>query len=257
VCFGEDVVGCLGPDERGAAVVPAVDEVLDGGDQFFDAGEGAASDGLAGDDAEEDFDHVHPRSRRGGEVHGDPRILGEPVLDLGVFVGGVVVGDHVQADPGVGLGHQLEEVQELGVGVPVIAGVGHCAGGDLQRREQARSAVAGVVVGGLLWQPSPHRQDRSGAVERLDLGFLVDADHDRLFRRVQVQADDVADPRVQLGVGGESGGVPARCGRPRRKKSPGVCEPSRVSCTLLRWEGASHAKQVRPGDPGQSSPSGA
>jgi len=26
---------------------------------------------------------------------------------------------------------------------------------------------------------------------------------------------------------------------------------------LLRWEGASHAKQVRPGDPGQSSPSGA
>ncbi len=39
--------GCLGLDERGAAVVPAVDEVFDGGDELFDAGEGAASDGLA------------------------------------------------------------------------------------------------------------------------------------------------------------------------------------------------------------------
>ena len=137
---------------------------------------------LAGDDAEEDFDHIHPRSRGWGEVHGDPRILGEPVLDLGVFVGGVVVGDHVQAHLGVGLGYQLEEVQELGVGVALVAGVGHCAGRDLQCREQARGAVAEVVVGGLLGQPSPHRQDRSGAVERLDLGFLVDADHDRLLR---------------------------------------------------------------------------
>ena len=46
--FREDLVSGLGPDERGAAVVPAVDEVFDGGDEVFDAGEGAASDGLGG-----------------------------------------------------------------------------------------------------------------------------------------------------------------------------------------------------------------
>jgi hypothetical protein len=38
-----------------AAFVPAVDVVLDGGDEVFDRGEGAAADGLAGDNAEEDF----------------------------------------------------------------------------------------------------------------------------------------------------------------------------------------------------------
>jgi hypothetical protein len=54
-CFGEDLVGGLGPDERFAAVVPGVDVGLDGGDEVLDAGEGAAADGLAGDDAEEDL----------------------------------------------------------------------------------------------------------------------------------------------------------------------------------------------------------
>jgi hypothetical protein len=55
-CFGEDFVGGLGPGERFAAFVPAVDEGLDRGDEVLDAGEGAAADGLAGDDAEEDLD---------------------------------------------------------------------------------------------------------------------------------------------------------------------------------------------------------
>jgi hypothetical protein len=52
----EDVVGGLGPGERLAAVVPAVDEPADRGGQLADRVEGAAPDGLAGDDAEEDLD---------------------------------------------------------------------------------------------------------------------------------------------------------------------------------------------------------
>jgi len=59
-----------------AAVVVAVDEGADGGDELFDAGEAAAADGLAGDDAEEDLDHVQPGSRGGGEVQGDPGVAG-------------------------------------------------------------------------------------------------------------------------------------------------------------------------------------
>src|SRR5690242_10274082 len=41
---------------------------------------GAAADGLAGDDPEEDFDHVQPRPRRRGEVQADPRVAGQPRL---------------------------------------------------------------------------------------------------------------------------------------------------------------------------------
>ena len=86
-------------------------------------------------------------------MHADPWVSLQPGLDLGVFVGGVVVGHDVQLDPGVGLGDLLEEGQELGVGVPLVAGIGDLAGGDLQGREQAGSAVPDVVAGGLLGQP--------------------------------------------------------------------------------------------------------
>jgi hypothetical protein len=63
--FGEDFVGGLGPDEELAGIGPAVDEELDGGSEFLDAGEVAAAEGLACDDAEEDLDQVHlgPRGR--------------------------------------------------------------------------------------------------------------------------------------------------------------------------------------------------
>jgi len=37
------------------------------------------------------------------------------------------------------------------------------------------------------------RQDRTGAVQRLDIAFLVDREHDRFGRRQQVEADDVAE----------------------------------------------------------------
>ena len=53
--LGEDFVGGLGPHEGLASIVPAVDEDPDGIDEFFDAGERAAADGLTGDDAEEDL----------------------------------------------------------------------------------------------------------------------------------------------------------------------------------------------------------
>ena len=75
VGLGEDLVGGLGPAEWFAALVVAVDERADSADQIRDAGEGAATDGLAGNDAEENLDHVHPGRAGRGEVHGDPRVL--------------------------------------------------------------------------------------------------------------------------------------------------------------------------------------
>ena len=111
----------------------------------------------------------------------DPGVLGQPAVDVVVLVGVVVVEHDVQPAARVGLGDELEEVQELGLAVAVIAAVGDRAGRDLQRGEQRGGAVALVVVGGLLGQPGPDGQDRLGAVERLDLGLLVDAEHDRVL----------------------------------------------------------------------------
>jgi hypothetical protein len=60
--------------------------------------------------------------------------------------------------------------------------------------------VALGVVRRALGQSGAHRQDRLGAVQRLDLGLLVDAQHDGALGRVQIEPDDIADLRHELRV---------------------------------------------------------
>ncbi|MFI5477372.1 hypothetical protein ACIA6D_45495 [Streptomyces cacaoi] len=54
-----------------------------------------------------------------------------------------------------------------------------------------------------LGQTRPKRRHRADPAARLDLGFLVHADHDRLLRRSKIQPDDVTDLRLQLGISGK------------------------------------------------------
>src|SRR5262249_42339086 len=58
--LGEDLVGGGGPDERLGAGVPVGDVVADLRDQDSHEGEGAAADGLSGDDPEPDLNLVEP-----------------------------------------------------------------------------------------------------------------------------------------------------------------------------------------------------
>ena len=83
--------------------------------------------------------------------------------------------------------------------------------------------MARVVVGVPLDLAGSQRQHRLGPVERLDLGLLVDAQHDGPLGRVEVEPDDVGDLGHQGRVGAELEGLgpvgleaaaPARPGRP-------------------------------------------
>src|SRR5215218_8444711 len=75
---------------------------------------------------------IQPRSRRRGEVQGDPGVAGQPGLDGRVFVGGVVVTDQMQLLSRVGLRHLLEELQELLVAVSGQARLLDPAGRDFE-----------------------------------------------------------------------------------------------------------------------------
>ncbi len=97
----------------------------------------------------------------------------------------------------------------------------------LERGEQARRAVALVVVGVALDLPGPQRQHRLGPIERLDLGLLVDLEHDRPLGRGEIQAHDVADLRLERRVGAEL----ERLGPVRLEaRSPDPAGPSWGSC---------------------------
>ena len=64
-----------------------------------------------------------------------------------------------------------------------------------------------VVVRPTLGLARAHGQQGLGAVERLDLAFLVDAQDQRPVRRGQVEADHVAHFRDEVGIGGELEGL--------------------------------------------------
>ena len=80
--MADDLVGVFGPGERVGVFVPAVDVGPDGGLEVLDGVEGAAADGLAGDDREEDL-HVQPAAAGRGEVQLDPGCLVSQALTLG------------------------------------------------------------------------------------------------------------------------------------------------------------------------------
>src|SRR5262249_60064272 len=61
----------------------------------------------------------------------------------------------------------------------------------VERCKERRRAVANVVMCPALELPGPHRQQRLRAIERLNLRFLIDTQHQRMLRRIQIQPDNV------------------------------------------------------------------
>ena len=121
------------------------------------------------------------------------RPLGEPVLDQPGLVARCVVHDDMDVEVGGhGALHLVEERAELARPMPLHAAPDDRAGGGVEGGEQGGRAVALVIVAAPLRLARPHGQHRLGAVERLDLALLVDAEHQRAVRRVEIEADDVA-----------------------------------------------------------------
>ena len=113
-------------------------------------------------------------------------VLGEPGVHVVVLVGAIVVDDQVEVEPWGKLAiERTKELQELLVAVTRQALADDTTVEHAQRGEQRRGAVALVVVGHRAGAPRLHRQRGLGAIQRLDLALLIDAQDDRALRRVQ------------------------------------------------------------------------
>jgi hypothetical protein len=81
----------------------------------------------------------------------------------------------------------------------------HAAADDLalehvEGSKQRGRAVALIVMGHCPTTARLQRQARLGAVERLDLRFLVDAEHDGMRRRIDIKPNDVPELGHKIGV---------------------------------------------------------
>ena len=168
----------------------------------------AAADLALGEQREEALDLVEPGGRGRGEVDVPARSLGEPVADqLGLVAAGVgeddvhlEIGRYARRDG-------VEEAAELLGAVARETASDDGAGGHVESGEQRGRAVAPVVVRAALHLAGAQGQERLGAVERLDLALLVDAQNQRAVRRIEIQPDDVPHLLDEHRIAGELKGL--------------------------------------------------
>ena len=128
-------------------------------------------------------------------------MLGEPGLHLGRLVRPVVVEHevdvevllHAPVDP-------LQEADELFRTMARLALADDDAALQIERSKQRRRAMALVVVRHRSGPALLQGQARLGAVERLDLALLVDAQYQGSVWRVHVEPDDVGHFLLELRV---------------------------------------------------------
>jgi hypothetical protein len=204
VDFIDDAIGVGGPDEGLGVVVVLGEVAIDGSLEVDQRVKGAALQAPPGEGGEEGLDRIDPRAGGRREVEGPARMPDEPGADLGMLVGGVVVEDGVDQFAGRhGALDGIEEADELLMPVPRHALADDAAVEHVQRREQGRRAVSDVVVGHGAGPALLDRQPRLRPIERLDLRFLVDREHQAVRRRIEIEADHVAQLGGERRIGGQ------------------------------------------------------
>jgi len=150
--------------------------LLDGGNEFGDTAKDPAFQSLGAQIAKEALDHVQLRRRGRGEVHMKARVLGEPRLNIGMLVRGVVVADQMHFFVLGRFPVDLAQVHEpLLMAVTLLATGNERTVQGAEGCEQGRGAVAFVVMSHRCSTALLQRQARLSAIKCLHLALFVAA----------------------------------------------------------------------------------
>ena len=230
----DDAVGIGGPDERLWVLIGLGDEAFDRCLEIDDRMEHTALEASCGEFGKEAFDSVQPGARCRHEVEGPAGVTRQPFPHFGMFVRGVVVEDHVDDLAGWHLRLDgVEKANELLMPMALHTATDHRAVEDVERGEQCGGAVAFVVMGERSTSSPLHGQPRLGAIERLDLRFLVDRKHDGMSGRVDIETDDISELAGKVDIIGELEG-------PKPMGRQPVCFPDPMYARRTDADGIGH-----------------
>ena len=168
--------------------------LLNSGDQFRHISKDATPDALVGDLTEPPLHHVHPRTRRRNEVQMEAWMPPKPGFYTRMFVGRVVIRDEVQIEFGRGFDIDLvEEADEFLMPVARHAFADHLAVEHAEGRKQSGRAVALVVVRHRSTATLLQWETGLGAIEGLDLTFLVDAQNEGFVRWIEIESNNIVE----------------------------------------------------------------
>jgi Sulfatase len=135
---------------------------------------------------------VEPGAIGWREMHMKARAFGKPVPDERGLVGSVVV-EHemdIQCSRCLCL-NGIEEFTEVHRPMTTMELADHLSSFNVQRCKQRDRAVALVIMSSPLHLTRPHREKRLRPIQCLNLRFIIDAKHDGMFGRINVQPHDV------------------------------------------------------------------
>jgi len=84
-------ISCCGPNERPSVQIVVLNKLIDFRNQFFDTFESPSTNCPLGDEVEPDFHLIKPGSISRRIMNFVTGMSRQPPLDLGVFMGGVIV----------------------------------------------------------------------------------------------------------------------------------------------------------------------
>jgi len=132
-------------------------------------------------------------------VHVGPLVPGQPGLDVGMLVGGVVVGNRVDVQSG---GHLLVALLEKDRPFLVLMVLGdpvdQLAVKVVQGGEQRQRTVADVIVRPGSEMAGPRQQSALSPLQCLALRLLVAAQHQGLLRWVEIEAGHVLELCLEI-----------------------------------------------------------
>ena len=205
-------------------LVVVLEVLIDGQLQVLHIGEAAPANALLTEFAKPALDEIEPGGTCGCVVDVEAAVFCQPRGNTVVFVGAVIVDNHVEVDSAGGLPVELAEKLEI----LLMTMARHALTDDrsvenIECCKQRGCAVALVVVRYSSTAPLLHRQSRLSPVQRLDLALLINADHQRLIRGIQVKSHDIGEFLDESLVLGQLKGS-----RPMRLQSVGI--PDALDC---------------------------
>ena len=201
---GDNFVWIGDPFEGFGMGVVIVEETIDRGLEVGDGSENAVFQAAFDEGCEETLNGVEPGGRGRGEVEGPSRIARQPLAHDRMLVSSVIVEDGVDGLASGDLAlNCVEKANELLVSMALHVAADHGSIEDVHRRKQSRRPVPLVVVGHGSGAAFFDRQAGLGAVEGLDLALFVDREDDGMRRRIDIEADHVAQLVDEFGILGE------------------------------------------------------
>ena len=144
----------------------------------------------------------------GGEVKMVARSFGEPSAHLGMLVGRIVVHHEMKVELWWSLlVNEPQEGEKLLMAMTLAAFAEPLAGGHIQGGEQRRGPMTDGIMGIAFDVAQSHRQRGLRTIERLYLALLIDTQHHRVVRRIEVKTCDITNLLDEKGVAGQLEGV--------------------------------------------------